>query len=427
MEATLKRHDVAAGASPAVEPMTAFARLGALVGDRWRERHFNEQAFPSIAADALREMNLPAVVTPTDVLRWVLAEGRGPLPSQVDLDGRFGQPPLTVYRGRGFYIDVLFWFDGTTNIHQHGFWGAFQVLAGSSVHCRFGFDLLEEVNHRLRIGSLALEDTELLTVGAIRKILGGDRFIHSLFHLDRPSVSIVVRTLDDMRSVPQYTYRRPALSFDPVKDPERTRCLQVVSALRMMRHADHERILAEFLRTTDLLTALQSILMLSLDEQRDPAELHRLIDLARGRHGSLMSLLAPVVDEQRRELAIVRRRQSITDASHRFFLALLLNLQTREPILDFVKLRTGTDDPAAQIVTWLRAMADLSPDRTVLGQRFDDVGLRLLQGALMGLSLEGTRLRFGDELARADLPESELHARLGALAASPIFQPCFRT
>ena len=98
-----------------------------------------------------------------------------------------------MYRGRGFYIDVLFWLDGTTNIHQHGFWGAFQVLAGSSVHCRFGFDLAEEINHRLRIGKLRLLETELLGLGAIRKILGGELFIHSLFHLDRPSVSIVIR------------------------------------------------------------------------------------------------------------------------------------------------------------------------------------------------------------------------------------------
>jgi hypothetical protein len=37
----------------------------------------------------------------------------------------------------GTRIEALFWVDGTTSIHQHSFSGAFQVLAGKSIHSRY--------------------------------------------------------------------------------------------------------------------------------------------------------------------------------------------------------------------------------------------------------------------------------------------------
>ncbi|MFN2514442.1 MAG: hypothetical protein ABR568_23900, partial [Pyrinomonadaceae bacterium] len=54
------------------------------------------------------------------------------LPHQYDVEGRFGNPPITLFAGPRFHIDVYYWLDGTTSIHQHSFTGAFQVLLGSS-------------------------------------------------------------------------------------------------------------------------------------------------------------------------------------------------------------------------------------------------------------------------------------------------------
>ena len=45
------------------------------------------------------------------------------LPEQMDVEAAFGNPPVTLFAGLRFHIDVYFWLDGTTEIHQHAFAG----------------------------------------------------------------------------------------------------------------------------------------------------------------------------------------------------------------------------------------------------------------------------------------------------------------
>ena len=115
--------------------MEDFQKLGELIEDRWRLQNYSEQLFPEIAAKALAESDLPARVDPWEIIRWVQTERS--LPEQKDADGRFGDPPITLFVGPRFYIDVYYWLDGTTSIHQHSFTGAFQVLLGSSIHSHY--------------------------------------------------------------------------------------------------------------------------------------------------------------------------------------------------------------------------------------------------------------------------------------------------
>jgi len=117
--------------------MEDFQKLGALVESRWKAENYNELLFPKIAAQALAEYDLPARVDPWDIIRWVHTTPS--LPEQRDVEGRFGNPPVTLFSGPRFHIDVYYWLDGTTSIHQHSFTGAFQVLLGSSIHSRYSF------------------------------------------------------------------------------------------------------------------------------------------------------------------------------------------------------------------------------------------------------------------------------------------------
>src|SRR5213075_397838 len=93
--------------------------------------------FPQLAERALHEAALHQHVEVLDIVRWTLSADR--LPKQ-NLEATFGNPPLTLYTCGGFYIQALFWLDGTTSIHDHAFSGAFTVLAGSSIHSRFEFE-----------------------------------------------------------------------------------------------------------------------------------------------------------------------------------------------------------------------------------------------------------------------------------------------
>src|SRR5262245_16745461 len=162
--------------------MKLFQDLGARVQARWRAAGFDVEAFPDLALAALAETPPSRLVTVDEIVDWVRTAAA--LPFQPNLHSRFGEPPLTVFHAERFYIEVLFWLDGTTAIHQHSFSGAFHVLAGSSIHSEYTFTTAEQLNLRLKLGEVQLGSAELLQAGASRRIEPQDRFIHALFHLD---------------------------------------------------------------------------------------------------------------------------------------------------------------------------------------------------------------------------------------------------
>jgi hypothetical protein len=90
-------------------------------------------------------------------------------PRQKDVNSNFGDPAITLYSSPKFYIDIYFWFEGTTALHQHAFCGAFQVLHGSSIHSWYEFDRTQVVNRFVELGTMSLKICELLETGRYRK------------------------------------------------------------------------------------------------------------------------------------------------------------------------------------------------------------------------------------------------------------------
>jgi hypothetical protein len=140
--------------------MEDFTKLGDRLEAEWRAADYDENVFPSLAAEGLRAACLPQKYTAWQVLEWTLEQTE--LPKQRDLPGRFGEPPITIYSAPRFHIDVYFWFHGTTSTHQHSFCGAFQVMHGSSIHSWYEFDLKEKVNSFCEIGEMRLRTCDLL-------------------------------------------------------------------------------------------------------------------------------------------------------------------------------------------------------------------------------------------------------------------------
>jgi predicted metal-dependent enzyme (double-stranded beta helix superfamily) len=172
--------------------MDVFRRLGELLEARWRQHDYDERVFPDLAAALLEEADELEKIGALDILRWIGSQPA--LPAQQDAPSRFGDLAITFYDTPRFFVSALFWLDGTTAIHQHSFCGAFRVLAGGSLHTRYRFRVERAVNSRFRLGELDRGQVELLVPGSVRPIASGDRFIHSLFHLERPSVTVVIRT-----------------------------------------------------------------------------------------------------------------------------------------------------------------------------------------------------------------------------------------
>ncbi|MDB4568492.1 hypothetical protein N9082_01610 [Akkermansiaceae bacterium] len=125
-----------------------FDQLGRTVSERWQQQNFSLEAFPEIARAALDESLPSENVDLDEMIHEVLTNHDQPFQSQ----SGFGQPELVAFNHPRFYIQILFWLEGTTEIHQHEFSGAFHVMRGSSIHSEFDFQNVRSVTPHLRTG-----------------------------------------------------------------------------------------------------------------------------------------------------------------------------------------------------------------------------------------------------------------------------------
>ena len=405
------------------DPPAVFERLGRIVEERWAQVGYDAAAFPALAAAALIEA--PPAVTARDLLDWVLHTRT--LPEQFDPASKFGQPPLTMYRSSRFLIDALFWMDGTTDIHQHGFSGAFQVLAGGSVHAEYAFRLDEPISDALLLGRVEFQRFEILGPGDTRTIGAGKSLIHALFHLERPSVTIVIRTLREPEAGPQYLYHPPSLAIDPfAEDPLLARRLEALEVLHAIDPAGHEQAVGELFDDADLLAVFR-VAKHHLGRVQNLERLRELLERARPRHGARIDLLMPVLEEIARLGAIIHKRTLMTGADHRYFLALLLNLPTRAAVFEAVALRYPGRDPVDLVMQWIQDLASALVEHRGVAAEVDHTPAVLAE-MLRGHSGEALLARLKEEFDEEDVERArdQIATIEQTMRAAPMLRPLFR-
>lgn len=340
--------------------MDVFANLGQRVEERWRRAGWEDSIFADLATAALAED--PPRAGSTELARWLLSLET--LPPQQVLEGNFGQPAVTVWRGRRCFIDVYWWLEGTPSIHQHGFAGAFHVLVGSSIHGRYDFEETRRVSSAMLLGKLTLRDMGLLAAGTTHPIVPGSALIHSLFHLERPSVTVVVRNPGTTQNPPSYEYRRPGLALDPFhEDVTTTKALQLVTMLHRAGDADVEEITGDLLERADLHTAFLILRRcLTLRELR-VERLGALLGRAALAHGDdAVAHLAAVLEEDARQERLARLREVVHAPGSRFILAVLRNAPGREAALRLIAERWPDENPFDAVTRFVDELAGLGID-----------------------------------------------------------------
>jgi hypothetical protein len=360
--------------------MHYFERLGSLVGELWKRRDYDERVFPEVAKAALLDLPPNEHTSFADTVNFGLTAN--PLPAQSDPNASFGQPPLTVYAGGNFEIQALFWTGTTPSIHQHSFSGAFHVLHGSSLHLTWEFDVQERVLNHLLYGDLRLKNAELLHPGDHRPILAGSRFIHTTFHLERPTVSLVVRTMSEELERLQYAYDPPAIAFGPqqrASDQKRHQILDMLVAGG--RRADYYSFLKTLLAECDTLAAFRYLRQAAalLESQR---ELNDVLESARTRHPKLIETIVPVLSYIRRQSGIIQLREKVSDPDLKLFLAFLANIPDRRVILDLIQYRYPLADPAAKFASFIKQLCV----KDLLGDSFQDEWFFMLECLLRNMN-----------------------------------------
>jgi len=312
-----------------------FKKLGDSVYAQWKKENFDLTLFPDIARKALEKSKPSAHVDLQELIHEFLLQDD----QLFQTSSGFGQPELILFDNPKFYIQALFWLDGTTDIHQHEFSGAFHVMEGSSIHSTYEFEKAKLITAHFRLGDLKLRDVTLLKTGSTVPITSGRACIHSLFHLETPSITIVIRTHSDPGTGPQFTYLPPHVALDPVQqDALTTRRKQLLDVLEQTGAPDYADLVLEMLDELDLERGF-FILQNCIGHLRNLGEWDRAWSLFARKHGSVVIPINQTLEEIIRRDAITAMRATVEDVEHRFFLALLLNMERREDLLRLIRSR----------------------------------------------------------------------------------------
>jgi hypothetical protein len=237
-----------------------------------------------------------------------------------------------------------------------------------------------------------------------------------LFHLDRPSATIVIKTHQTPSCLPQHDYHKPHFATDPFHQPvSLIKQYQSAQLLMGIKYPDTEKMLGELLSRADFQTTFAFIELahgfLASDQLEKAFGLSTgrerydtLLAIARNRHGDLVDFIQPVIDERLRQQNLIQRRGQVTSNEHRFFLALLLNVPDRVKVLELIKQRFPDRNPVETVIDWVEELATTkvmgAAEVNVLGiNDFDDDYLLVLQCLLEGRSLEQTEVAFEQEFS----------------------------
>jgi hypothetical protein len=417
----------AAPASSAAHRVPAyFQRLGESIAaelGEGREAVFAD--LERVAAKQLAIFNPSAHISHADLVDYVL--GADTLCKQADLDGKFAEPPVSLYHGGDFDISALTWLDGTTSIHQHAFCGAFHVLSGSSIHCRYRFDAWAPPQPRQRAiaGRLRLQELEVLHAGDTRIIARGNDLIHSLFHMIRPSVTIVIRTItDDPAAEVQYDYRWPGLAHNPFQRHAPT--IRKLQYLRMLRVLDEQSAPAHMQRVLADADLFLAYVLIS-DKARncaDPEQARALSALCSRLSAREQDLVFRAAHNDLLSQTLIDCRRKLHDPGHRFLLALLLNVFDRLELLGLVQREFQVADPVDQVLRWVAEMTG-NTDRypNLIGLDFGSTELQMLDAMIRGAGLEAILTQFSERHGAAEVARQRaaLTALFRALKTCALF------
>jgi hypothetical protein len=331
-----------------------FEKLGRTVLERWREQNFSLEVFPELTRTVIEEVPPSENVDIEELIHEFLSKDDQPFQSE----SSFGQPELIAFNDTRFYIQILFWLEGTTEIHQHEFSGAFHVMQGSSVHSEFDFVSARSVTPHIRTGDLRVKQIELLETGRTVPITSGRDCIHSLFHLDTPSITVVIRTHHDPGTGPQYNYLPPHIAINPLHaDSLTARRKQLLDVLEAIDDPDYGTHVNEMMGRLDFERGF-NMLRHAMPRLKELNEWDEVLATFRNKHGELALGVPDTLAECLRRETISQMRHFIVNPEHRFFLALLINVQNRADILALVARRFPGTPPIDTILGWAEELVE---------------------------------------------------------------------
>jgi len=328
-----------------------FSGIGNRILECWRQHSFDERMLPSIASNILSDGHLESLDPKLLVAEFIQQSAFDSMQTMV----AFSDLALNVFRHPRFFIEVLYWTTGTTTIHEHSFSGAFYVWHGQSLNVEYTFQEQKCLNSRFKIGDLKIRKVERLRKGTIKPIRSGSNLIHAVFHLECPSVTVVIRTYQNPDSLPQLEYRHPHIAIDATQiDPAVVKCIQAINIGSQCPHWRNDETISYFFKNASIDDVYR--VYRSLDLSGFPEVLGEEIknEIFSKKYGNK---ILRSIEREKIVRHIVGLRSKVTDEGLRMFLALLANIQGKNEILNFIEREYSTSTPELVVAEWILSLS----------------------------------------------------------------------
>jgi len=390
-------------------------RLGEEVETLWKKERYAKEVFPRVACEALQRQRPHENFTMEGFLQWLRKTKR--LPAQLSLHNGFGQPPITLYRNDplNFLIDLYVWVTPEIAIHSHGFRGAFTVLQGKSLHCQYDFPVTENEDDQVLIGELLLKEAVLLTAGEIKEVPQGLKFIHEVWHISFPTISLVIRTQkwDGL----QYTCLKPRFAFR-YRDytPLETKQMDTLLMLHRTHSPQEERFLEELVSIAEPYVGFMH-LKKYFEETGELKRVRKILE----RVPRLKKWADPFLQSLEYLLETRVVWEHIQEEGERLFLALLTSSMERGQILRFVGTHYPGQSPLTACLAWLKELVRGKKLAFTLNETAFDVLELLLYGYKEKKILQKLSQEY--EIKNRILFQRQIHTFCDTLRSTQLLKP----
>lgn len=217
------------------------------IEQKWQKQNYSTDLFPEIAWEETKNFDFSP-----------LGEIRNQM-KLFDMPGvRVQQKPSTFsdlyvqafHNGR-FMVEILNWWGGHVNVHDHDFAAVQFQLKGDALNAEYEFTTSQDAG-ALRFGDLTMQAAEVWQEGGKSKVYPGKNHAHSVFHLGQPTTSLLVRTVATPRYGAQSNYFPKLAAHYYVSNDIQRKKLTALSLLSRNTDNEFRETFTHFLNTQSL-------------------------------------------------------------------------------------------------------------------------------------------------------------------------------
>lgn len=167
----------------------------------WQKINFNCEDFYKIVSDYQNEFDFSNLGEITNQVQLL----QEPQIATQQVPSTFSDMYFKLFDNGRFLIEILNWWGGHVNIHDHDFTAVQFQLKGKSLNVVYDFDEQEKFG-ALTFGKLNVRNASIWNEGSKNIVRHGNLDPHCVFHIGRPTTSLLIRTHPTSRLGAQSNY-----------------------------------------------------------------------------------------------------------------------------------------------------------------------------------------------------------------------------